>query len=335
MNQDIMSEPSLSDKTNSLNQSGAFLQIHILKQLTDHRWTANPEYPVTVSPFISEPKKQQIIDARFRSGATFVDPTTFVTAIQESLSKSEVKETSIDVVGFKTIGSGDFYLCIEAKKLNPQYIDWVFFKQEVKSDVMNLILHTYDSKAIVQLFTTVPTNLFVANTYYEIRNADDWKPTKHEVTDFTVALTNSKISGEYFKSEKTIIDQAARQIIEGTYGFILDKIIENIQKGEKVVSDNGNEIFIPIIVTNANLYICDFDQKDIDSISGHIRKDPIFRKVDSVIYECATPKTVQFPNPLSSNLSLEQRKALKKWHVLILSPKGLDDFLKAMNAQNC
>lgn len=330
-----MSGTGLSDKTNSLNQSGAFLQIHILNQLRNSGWTPNIEYPVTVSPFVSEPKKQQIVASRFLAGAASVNPATLVTAVQESLSKSEIKETSIDVVGFRTIAGGDFYLCIEAKKLDPRYVDWVFFKQEIKPNIMNLILHSFESKAIVRLFTTVPTDKFVNKTYYEIRSGNDWNPTKHEVADFAVALYDSQIRAEYFKSEKTIIDQSARQIIEGTYGFILDKMIENIKRGEETIAQAGNEIFIPIIVTNAKLHVCDFDPKDIDPISGHVQKEPLSREVDSVIYECATPKTVQFSDPFSSNLSLEQRKILKKWHVLILSPKGLDDFLKAMNAQNC
>ncbi len=88
------------------------------------------------------------------------------------------------------------------------------------------------------------------------------------------------------------------------------------------------ETIVPIVVTTANLQKCVTDPEDIDPDSGFITKDPVYEKLDSVIYECPIPKSVRFPQPDFNNLSADARKQIYKWPVLIVSPKGFTDFIK-------
>ena len=152
-----------------------------------------------------------------------------------------------------------------------------------------------------------------------------WNIFKKEISDFAIALQNEKVRGDYYRSEKTKVDESARQIIKGTYGLIIEKIVNQVATGRDY--DNSPLIFLPIIVTNANLFLCNFDLDDIDSKTGHITKDPEFKPVDSIIYDYPAPKEVQFPNPLASNLTAEFRDHVSKWHVLIMNPGGFVDFL--------
>jgi len=87
------------------------------------------------------------------------------------------------------------------------------------------------------------------------------------------------------------------------------------------------KFFIPVVVTNANLLHCEFDPVDIEPKTGNINKDPNYQNVYGIIYECATPKSVQYPDPISRQLNALERKYTGKWHVLILSPEGLGHLL--------
>ena len=51
----------MDEKTESLNQSGAFLQIFTLNQLKKKNWGYEVETPRTVAPFVSHPNDERDI----------------------------------------------------------------------------------------------------------------------------------------------------------------------------------------------------------------------------------------------------------------------------------
>jgi len=322
----------LSEKTKSLNQSGAFLQIHVINELKKRYWSITAEYPVKTSPFIGEPKNHSLALTRFQqeNRGLRITPEDFVRASIESQNKAEIKETSIDVIASRRIAGADFFLCIEAKKLDPRYMDWIFFKQQTHEDVMRMIKRSLKNDGDVQLFTTLPTRDCGNETYLQIKSFPEWEPSRREIVDFALALKKEQVENEYYKSEKTRVDESARQIVDGTFGLIIEKILQEVTQGEPILSAGLWEYFIPIIVTNANLFICDLRPEDINPETGHITKEPTYRSVDAIIYECAASKLVQFPDPLSSKLTAQQNSYVAKWHILIMSPKGFRDFLDSI-----
>jgi len=90
------------------------------------------------------------------------------------------------------------------------------------------------------------------------------------------------------------------------------------------------ESYIPIIVTNANLKICDADPSQINPKTGQMISEPNYVDVDSIICECGRPKSVRFPHPQFTKISEEHKKESSKWQVLILSPGGFIKFLKTL-----
>lgn len=318
---------NLDKKTDALNQSGAFLQIHTLNQLKNRNWYTEIESPRTVAPFVSDPKEQREI--LYRGDPNRMRAEKFPEAVRLSQDFSNKEETSLDIYAGRTVGRDtktfSFRICVEVKKNDPRYVDWCFFQLKPKVESIRVITNCIQSIGHINLIKLGETTNHGNDIHVQLTKFDNWGFLKHDITDFALALKNETIGNDYFKSEKTIIDDATRQAIKGTYGTVIEHVIQQVVTGDGY--SNSPDIFIPIIVTNANLFLCKFDPNDVDSKTGHITKDPKFEPKDIIVYEYPTPKEVQFPEPLSSRLGSEHRKEIMKWQVLIMSPKGFAKFL--------
>lgn len=119
---------TLNKKTEALNQSGAFLQIHTLNELKKRGWYTEIESPRTIAPFIYNPKDQRKI---LYSDPNRMSAEKFPDAVRASQDFSNKEETSIDIYAGKSVGNTTahytFRLCIEVKKNDPRYVDWCFF----------------------------------------------------------------------------------------------------------------------------------------------------------------------------------------------------------------
>ncbi|QLH06005.1 hypothetical protein [Nitrosopumilus ureiphilus] len=318
-----MPDTLLSDSTKSLNQSGMFLQSLISKELDFDGWSVDTEYPVQVSPFTVDPIKHGNYSIDEYTKKPVYHPQDIIRSMEECKNKIELEETSIDVVG--TIGKDPtITLCVECKKLDPIYSDWIFFDVS-KPKPMNVIIKSFQSKGHVSLFKIPETSSCGNEVFVDLHKWEDSNALRNPVSNTSIALTNNKIDRKTYQSNKSLIDNASRQIIKGTYGFILDKLQSNILQG---FIDSTLDTIIPIIVTTANLQKCIINPKDIDLDSGYVTKEPVYEKIDSIIYECPAPKSVRFPQPNFNRLSPETRKEISKWQVLITSPKGFIDFMK-------
>jgi len=281
------------------------------------------EYPIHLSPFLDLPKKNPIIHSRIIAGR-IPEPLSFVRAANESMDKTTVKETSIDVIAGKTVNQYCFNLCIESKKLDPRFSDWVFFQQLEYKQGFHYFRRSYFANGEPILLST-PELGSQKETFLTVNKAI--ADFKYPICDFVLSLKNKEIERDYYKSDKTKVDESARQIMEGTYGFMIERILHHILQNEPILGRSDTDYFIPIVVTNANLFMCDFDKDSIDSSSGHLKKEPVYTPVDGIIYECPVPKTVQFPDPIEANTTSVENNLIRKWHVLILTPKGLTEFL--------
>jgi len=324
----------LNKKTKSLNQSGAFLQFHILNELTKKYWMTSVETPVTVAPFVKHPEAHPLL-YEYLVNHREILADKFPQAVLESQNQTMREETSIDIDAAKTIHiefehyNLTFRLCIEVKKNDPRYSDWCFFQQKINSEPMRVITKAITSVGQVNLFQISKTTNYSNPIFVQTNQYHHLDIFKQNIADFALALQNENVKNKYYKSEKTKVDEAARQIIKGTYGLIIDKVIHQVTTGTGYTHDR--DVFIPIVVTNANLFLCKFNPRDIDSKSGHIKKDPKYEPVDSIVYEYPVPKEVQFPNTLTGNLDEDSKKHVLKWHVLIMSPKGFVKFLEKID----
>lgn len=328
-----MAEDSkFEDITKSLNQGGTFLQIHVNQVMLDHQWPNTlVEYPTKARAFISNPNEDNAVKSRVL-GRGKVHPQTYVKAVSRSQNPFEVSESSIDVLSSRMwTDKVGHTLCIEVKKLDPKFTDWIFFRIKPQKKNMRVITRTTSNVGLANLFEIPPMHEhFEKDSYIIIKEFINWKPLEHEISDFAVATNSNKLTGEYFKTDKSKIEESSRQIIQNTFALTIEKVLHEINQKDPIIA-HCDDIIIPIIVTNASLWFCDIDPKDIDSLTGHVIKQPNYRQLDSIIYELPNPKSVQFPEPLSSNITADQNRFARKSHVLILTPKGFSEFLDELD----
>ena len=106
--------PELDDKTKKLNQSGGFLQIHILNELKKRDWGYEIETPRIVSPFIQNPLSMR--DLLNRGDADKFSAGLFPEAVLKSQDHGNKEELSLDIYAGKTLHYAKIHLVIKVKK---------------------------------------------------------------------------------------------------------------------------------------------------------------------------------------------------------------------------
>lgn len=320
---DSNESPTLDEKTEKLNQSGAFLQLNTLNEVTKRGWGSETETPRTVMPFIKNPIDQRQI--LYQGDANKFDHEKFPEAIIESQNHNEREELSLDVYCGKTFDFVNVRLVIEVKKRNPDYVDWCFLQLEKNASNMQIITKQLKNEGNTTLFHIPPSRKYSNDIWIQHRTFPEIGFLTNKISDFAIALKSRNLDRNYFKSEKTEVDKPAIQILKGLFGTI----IEDVQ--HQVISGTGYEnkptLFIPIVITNANLFLVEADPKDIDSKTGTITKDPEYTPIDSIIYEYPTPNAIQYPEPLHSQQTSYTRRIILKSHVLVVNPQGFVELL--------
>ena len=319
---------TLSDSTKSYNESGVFLQTLVYEELRKRNWNASVEHPVVVAPF----RKNPMTLSHYWGGSNRKpEPENLVQAIRDSQNSFELSERSIDIIADRIIDSDRrIRLCIECKKLNPKYTEWCFFQQQELINRPHVIFTSRKNAGVAILFRLPKTTRYGNELFLSLeRKFFDLEMFPKRQADFGIALTNQRLKGVFYNTEKTVVDQACRQIIEGTYGLSLESLISQILAGNAESYQNA-DIFIPIIVTNAKLKYCKFEPNKINPNSAHIEKEPQYDNIESITYEYNSPKTVQYPEPLFGDLRPDIRESTSKWYVLVMSPTGFVKFLDAI-----
>lgn len=327
--------------TNTVSSTGIFLQFLVKNELEklnikmrDRRanWDSQIEYPVRLSPFFRDPKD---------IGKNF-SPEDNIKNINSCQIQNESEETRLDLVSTSDkimdypSKKVKFSLCIECKKLDPDYATWIFFKTKETVN-MNLISKNTNSEGGITLLEIPETSEITQKIYIQLLKKWKLKSIRHVLCDSSVAVNpnetkKGKKDREYYKRDFDKIDNAARQIIKGTYGYILDKLNHQIASANEDYGFN-NIIYFPIIVTTAELKIGTFDESKIDHTDGFLKEPLGMKNVDSLIYESGSSNSVRFPSPDFSRLDIGQKRDTAKWHVLIMSINGFKKFLNDLEEE--
>ncbi len=317
--------PEVIERKTALNQSGTFLQISVLNQLENHGWNPEPEFPTSLAPFIKDPMKYPGVSA---TTPGVVRPSMFQQAVSDSQNQFLKKETSIDALGGRVEHNINYLLCTQVKKLNPKYVDWCFFQQSSLENKFRVTTKSVVGSGLVDLMTIPETDRGEGkSTHIQIENLTI-PGLSFTCSDFGVALHKDP-SNKKYKFQNASLNNAATQCIEGAYGTIVNALIHQITTGDGYGYDS--QIYIPLVVTNANLLYCDYDVNNIDLRTGEIN-DLNFRPLNHIVYEYALPMSVQFPKSVLGTRNPTQLRMSIRWPVLIASPQGLENILTSMES---
>lgn len=304
--------PDLEAQREALNDSGFFLHSAVLKRLSKGGWTVHSEVPVSAAPFLYDPVKEPGVlktDARHR-----LNRRKFLKAVADSQNKSLMRETAIDVVA----ASGTQVLCIEVKKLNPRYVSWVFANHDAGYEEVAVLSKTPSDKSARDLLC-VPKILGGHRNLSIRMESISLKPASHTYDQGRALTRDAK--GTYGSGGSSLED-ATRQIIEGTFGLVVESLMQDVSSGKFTTQS-----FLPIVVTTANILTCEYDDNDL-TVDG-VPRSPL-KPQDLVLYDCPVPMRARFPNQFADLKHHKQMRLSTKWPVLVISPKGLDALLTVL-----
>ena len=301
------------ERRKSLNDSGVFLHTVMLERMKKAGCVVYSEVPVSAAPFLSDPAREPGIIMPTADGP-LLNTLKFQKAVADSQNEPLRRETAVDIVAMKRDG----VLCVEVKKLNRKYVDWVFIKHDVDNDDFFAITKTSAHKTANDLLYIPKTSGTSGLSLLMMSHSLEYLlPNKYGQG---VSLTRDK-TGKYSFKNNTLTE-AARQIVEGTFGLVVESLIKHVSSGK-----DNKQSFIPIVVTTANILVCKYspDNLTVDGVSK-LNLEPR----DSVIYDCPVPMRTKFPNQIADIENREQMRQFIRWPVLVVSPKGLDIFLRSI-----
>jgi hypothetical protein len=172
---------------------------------------------------------------------------------------------------------------IECKKNNPEFTNWIFFEKYPDSGQKQSFVGTYVGENGGAFYTA--KNLKLPGYI-----SSDGREVKQNYSNIN--------SRDKTRTTNTNIEDACYQVVLATHSLIDEQFTQFTLPAER----RNNELFIlylyiPMIVTTANLYISDYDVSNVSIDKGEIPFDKTNLKlVDSLWYEYPVPPHLQLIN---------------------------------------
>ena len=235
-------------------------------------------------------------------------------------------QSELDVRGNLKIYDTVVESLIECKKNNPEFSNWIFFKKREQSPPFFRYLYSEKDNPInrIQHHLTVKKidliQLPITDDAREVRG--DYQGNKKG--DKTKTANNSIWDSAY---QVTLAMQAI--ILEEARNF-LNRPLGDMKK-----------LFLPIILTTANLMLATYDRQIVNPLNGEISWNNVeFEARDYLIYEYSIPTHLQY-NPYvlsqiggiirpSFNDSIRQSEQIVRSPILIVQSGKFQEFLESI-----
>ncbi len=261
-----------------------------------------------------------------------------------SLGAQLGKSSSIDILALKNFSADDFsanrppkffdgliLFFIECKRADPKVKDWIFTK-----DPGGLKLPTFFTK------TLIPANS-PHGLYYEIaRNVCFPNLNYKRTADLDFCL-----QGTEFKSGLTDINRDKDEIIykpllqanhalnaifrkSAIYPPQIEGLNFPLKKTEKI-------LFLPVVVTTANLYVANYNPKEVDSKTGKIEEKNISfgEPKPYITYEFPLPDYLKYSGKKTYNTferrEIEELLDIERSTTFIVNSEYWEKFLKVFD----
>lgn len=237
---------------------------------------------------------------------------------------SRGKESALDIRAIKELRNQRVNLLIECKKNNPDFVNWVFFKKRATEFPESLVV-----SCIERIFNIPPTSGWKVDT--SIQNCTSSIPISDEAREVRSDYLNYK-SGNKTKTSNAAIQEAAYQVVLATQAIVSeDAEFSNALCKSNEPNDPAweKQFYFPIIVTSAKLFICDFQEKDIDVATGEISFDKAnLIECNELVYEYSMPKHLQhLPENIVDVLKSESINMFIHKHIIIVTSMYFEYFI--------
>ena len=304
-----LSGQDLEKQRSALNGSEIMLRALVTKQMRDFFWNVGTDVPVSAAPFPYDCAKPD----GATGGAKPSDPPVMsLNDIVSCQNERPRSETWLNVVA--THDSKSAALCAEIKRQDPQFENWVFASPVKNRAEFSAICRTTSSRKPDDLLH-VPYN----------RDVNGWsvRMTGHElrldapIYDQCASFRKDE-KGRYCPDSS--LAGASKRIMEGTFGLVVESLIRQVSSG----GGKSEQHFIPIVVTTANILLCEYDRNDL-TVNGV--SDMNLVPKNAAIYDCPVPAGARFPNQIAD---VGRGYRTDRRSVLVVNPKGLGEFLRGL-----
>ncbi len=236
------------------------------------------------------------------------------------------KESALDLRAELKIGDSLLTLAVECKKNNPEFVNWVFFskppRQQPNSLTTSLIENAQRSP------TTVGWDIQVAlKTMVPVwPMADEGRETRGSY------LTYPRTKADKTKTSNAAITDAAYQVALATQA-----LIEEEMRFSRTLATNGpvppmpyeRQVFLPLIVTTACFFLCDFDPSAVNPRTGEIRADEVTpQSIPALFFEYPLPRHLQhLPANLAATLTQSNQNVFVRKHILVIHSEAFQSVL--------
>ena len=319
-------DPEAVEIRDALNRSGAFLHAGVSRELEGMGYGIRPELPVSVAPFLSDPSRQpratSLRAPPGRGQVSLLNKTAFQSAVAASQDGSQRKSRTIDICASRQDDKGSVYTAvIEVKRLDPAYVSWVFLVQDKPHYDYSVVTKSDGPDGSALQLMKVPRSDAESGDIHVQRKMIRALPGgTGAVADHGMEITYDPRAG--YKHQGTSLHDATNQVLEGTFGLIVDAVTHQAAAGAAC----AQECYAPVIVTTANLLTYEYDPgalapERLDAPDGALRK------VDAVVYHCPHPVRTRFPDQIVAARSAGQAALATRWPVVVATVKGLKSML--------
>jgi hypothetical protein len=230
------------------------------------------------------------------------------------------EETSIDFV-FRTRAGAQTYLIFECKRVNPDYLSWLFFRPKSQSTATFLSTKIdFSGRAINEFWLQTATlDLFSG------------KENPYVSGGLELSEREGKSARPGRTSRTTAIQEACQQVLTGVGGLALEHYE---WRGRQ--ESTGPWYYLPIVLTTANLLLTEFDESEIGLRTGQLPISKANTKsVDWVVLTFPVRGSLQVTKPTHSAYypcgpSDDFRLRFKVKSVAIVRGEKVLDFLRSI-----
>jgi hypothetical protein len=215
-------------------------------------------------------------------------------------------------------------LLIECKKNNPDFVNWIFFPKQSSRTMSGMIISHLENVSRQPASSGWNTNTSLRQLNLSIPTADEARETRGSYL-------------QHRKDDKTKTSNAA--VSEGAYQIAL--VTQAISTEERqfltrlglsrqdLVMPWKRQILLPIIITSARIFTCEFDPRDIEPTTGEIPyAKAAITEHPFLIYEYPLPRHFQKPpSDLIATVTEDQIELFMRMHILVVYGAKLADFL--------
>ncbi len=197
-------------------------------------------------------------------------------------------------------------LPVECKKNNPEYTNWIFFEQSLHLPV-DIECQALSIRLTNEAWRASERSYLMQ---HDLSVADDARETKRS---YQSKSTAQKADSQKTKTANAAISEASHQIALATRALIWQEhaVLQGNDRREdntlRVMLDHYTRLFLPTIVTTAQLYICRFTDEDVSLETGELPLDKVtYTPCPYLFYKYPVPPELQPPPSTWSYDELEQ-----------------------------